>query len=76
MHNVFINVFEKQHNLDKRSNKKLKPEAWVYCVMEVQNIYTRKKIIPVKKLKNKLDYVYCILYSHIFTNLRSKKTIE
>lgn len=40
----------------------------------MQNINTRKRIILVEKLKNKLDYVYCnILYSSIFTNLYSKK---
>ncbi len=73
MHDVFIDALEKQHNLGKRSDTGFIPEAWVYCVAEVQNVYTGKGIILVEKLKNKLDHVCCILYSHIFTNLRSGK---
>lgn len=74
MHDVFIDALEKQHDLGKRSDTGFKPEAWVYCLAEVQNVYTGKEIIPVEKLKNKLDHVCCnISYANLFTNLRSGK---
>ena len=74
MHDVFIDAFEKQHDLGKLNDTGFKPEAWVYCVAEVQNVYTGKGIIPVEKLKNKLDHIcYNILYSDIFTNLYGRK---
>lgn len=68
MHDVFIDALERPYDLGKRSDTGFKPEAWVYCLAEVQNVYTGKGIIPVEKLKNKLDHVCCnILYSDIFT---------
>lgn len=47
MHDVVIDSLEKQHDLGKRSDTEFKPEAWVYCVAEVQNVYSGKEIIPV-----------------------------
>lgn len=38
MHDVFTNALEKQHDLGKRSDTEFKPEVWVYCVREVQNV--------------------------------------
>ena len=67
-------ALEKQHDLGKRSDTRFKPEAWVYCVADIQNVYTGKEIILVEKLKNKLDHVcYNISYANLFTNLRSGK---
>ena len=36
MHDVFIDAFEKQHDLGKRSDTGFKPEAWVHCAAKVQ----------------------------------------
>lgn len=46
MHDLFINALEKQHDLGKRSDTEFKPEVWVYCATEVQNVYTGKKNYP------------------------------
>ena len=57
MHDIFIDSLEKQHDLGKRSDTGFKAEAWVYCVAQVQSVYSGKEAIPVEKLKNKLDHV-------------------
>lgn len=57
MLDIFIDALEKQHDLGKRSDTGFKPEAWVYCVAQVQNVYSGKETIPVEKLKNKLYHV-------------------
>lgn len=57
MNDIFMDALEKQHDLGKRSDTGFKSEAWVYCVAQVQNVYSGKETIPAEKLKNKLDHV-------------------
>lgn len=57
MHDTFIKALEKQHDSGKRSDTGFKPEAWIFCVARVQNVYTGNEPIPIEKLKNKLDHV-------------------
>lgn len=73
IHNVFIHALEKRQNLGKRSDTSFKPEAWVYCIAEVQNVYSRKEIIPLEKLKNKLDHI-CgnISDANLFTSIKKR----
>lgn len=54
---TLVDSLEKQHDLGKRSDTGWKPEAWSVCLEDVQSVYTGTEVIPLEKLKAKLDYV-------------------
>lgn len=54
---TLVDSLEKQHDLGKRSIMGWKSEAWSICLEDVQSVYTGTEVIPLEKLKGKLDYV-------------------
>lgn len=58
IHDTFIATLKTQHDLGKHCDTGFKPEAWGYCVGEVQRVYTGSETIPIENLKNKHYHVY------------------
>lgn len=54
---TLIDSLKKQYDLGKKNDMEWKPKAWSVCLEDIQFVYIETEVIPLEKLKEKLDSV-------------------